>query len=137
MRASVGGKSASGGVNGSIDLSNHDQFFEMTSKTGNSMKEVEQRIHNYIEDINGRKFAKKDSQESMATRIDERGMSTDYGMHEGKRQATALFKQRMKGRGGSFGAVQQQVAEMPMIKNNLYKLDAWVNPFADVNTLHH
>ncbi len=32
--------------------------------------------------------------------------------------------------------VQQQVAEMPMIKNNLYKLDAWVNPFADVQELH-
>ena len=70
------------------------------------MKEVEQRIHNYIEDINGRKFPKKctDSQPPM---LDEQGMSTDYGMHDAKRQATALLKQRIKGQGGSMSAVQQ------------------------------
>ena len=44
----------------------------------------------------------------------------------------AMLKHRMQGRGGSMAAVQQQIAEIPMIKNNLYKLDAWVSPFADV-----
>ena len=95
------------------------------------MKEVEQRIHNYIEDINGRKFAKKGTDNEVA-KLDERGLPDDYGMIEGKRQATALLKNRIKGRGGSYSVVQQQIAEMPMIKNNLYQLDAWVNPFADV-----
>ena len=53
-------------------------------------------------------------------------------MQDAKRRATGYLKQRIKGRGGSMAAVQQQVAEMPMIKHNIYKLDAWVNPFADV-----
>ena len=72
------------GVNGSIDMSNHGQFFEISSKVGNSMKEVEQRIHNYIEDINGRKYPKK-SNENESSRLDDGGMTTDYSMHDAKR----------------------------------------------------
>jgi hypothetical protein len=45
-------------------------------------------------------------------------------MGDAKRRATALLKTRIRGNGGSMAVVQQQVAEMPMIKNNLYKLDA-------------
>ena len=29
------------------------------------------------------------------------------------------------------------VPESPLIKNNIYKMDAWLQPFADVKTLHH
>lgn len=69
--------------------------------------------------------------------MDESGLSTDFGMRDAKRQATGMLKHRMKNRGASLAVVQQQVAEMPLIKNNLYKLDAWVNPFADANALHY
>jgi hypothetical protein len=69
------------------------------------MKEVQQRIWNYIEDINGRKFKKKDSQEDLKAYVDESGMSSDFGMHDAKRQATAMLKHRMKNRGSSFAAV--------------------------------
>jgi hypothetical protein len=65
------------------------------------MKEVEQRIHNYIEDINGRKFAKKGA-DNEKVKLDERGLPTDYGMIDGKQRATAFLKNRIKGQGGSF-----------------------------------
>ena len=26
--------------------------------------------------------------------------------------------------------------DVPIVKNNVYKLDAWMSPFADVQTLH-
>jgi hypothetical protein len=49
-----------------------------------------------------------------------------------------MLKQRIKSKeGGVSGHTAQQIVqEMPLIKNNLYKLDAWVQPFADVKTLH-
>lgn len=32
--------------------------------------------------------------------------------------------------------IRSVVPESPLIKNNIYKMDAWLQPFADVKTLH-
>jgi hypothetical protein len=71
---------------------------------------------------------------------DENTLSSDYGMKDAKGKAQQLLRERIHSRGAENGggprAAQIVMAEMPIIKNNLYKIDAWVQPFADVKTLH-
>jgi len=64
-------------------------------------------------------------------------------MAEATKKAEAFMKQRQADnrsqqskRGGGSGSNPPVISETPLIKNNLYKLDAWLQPFADVKVLH-
>ena len=105
------------------------------------------RIFKHWEEINTRKRFNTQNNKSAAAKNDsshddhdDNTLSSDYGMREARDKAQQLLKERIKSRGAENGggarAAQQAMAEMPIIKNNLYKIDAWVQPFADVKTLH-
>ena len=105
------------------------------------------RIFKHWEEINTRKRFNTHNDKSAAGKHstshdenDDNTLSSDYGMREARDKAQQLLKKRIKSRGAENGggtrAAQQAMAEMPIIKNNLYKIDAWVQPFADVKTLH-
>ena len=105
------------------------------------------RIFRHWEEINTRKrFNTQQQNNKTAVNDDSHNsgdantLSSDYGMKDAKGKAEQLLRQRIHSRGAENGggarAAQITMAEMPIIKNNLYKIDAWVQPFADVKTLH-
>jgi hypothetical protein len=72
---------------------------------------------------------------------EKRGLNPDFGIIDATKRASSMLKTRQ----GQYEKDASKPNEppkkmappdMPLIKNNMYKLDAWLQPFADVKTLH-
>ena len=89
-----------------IDLSNYTQF-ELNSKVGNSMKESKMRILRHMEEINGRRFNKRSSDDDefavpMSSNDKNQSpgskgknsLSNDYGMQFASQKANSMINYR-------------------------------------------
>ena len=115
------------------------------------MKEAKMRIMKHMKEINGRMNARESSEPPMSGRTTKSGqLNADFGMSEASRKASSMVTHRQKemsrasqreaaGEGSLTKPMDRPVIsppDMPIIKNNLYKLDAWLQPFANVKDIH-
>ena len=91
------------------------------------------RIRKHIEEINGRKHSQKTDHEPVQQKG---GLNVDQGMTEAQSRASSMIKTRAREMRRDAGGSGNGPIEMPVLQNNLYKLDAWVQPFADAQDIH-
>ena len=120
------------------------------------------RILRHMEEINGRRFAKGGLSSADTTQGEKaieqlieqknkenandpakRGLNSDFGMVDAQKRASSMIKTRQRQYDtdvahaeGARPPTRSLVPDSPLIKNNIYKMDAWLQPFADVKTLH-